>query len=156
MKLGVLVYIERQDGHVLMLHRKKQDEYQGLWLAPGGKVEKNETPFEAAIRETREETGFTLQNLTFKGMLSFPDQGESPFGDEWHVFIYHTFSFSGTLIPECAEGRLQWIPKAELTSLPMWEGDYHFTPKIFEGPCFSGKLTYKHHQLIEATFWDHG
>ncbi|MDP6216216.1 MAG: NUDIX domain-containing protein, partial [SAR324 cluster bacterium] len=44
MKLGVLVYLENNNDHVLMIHREKEDEHQGLWLAPGGKVETNEAP----------------------------------------------------------------------------------------------------------------
>jgi len=54
MKLGVLVYIEKEE-KVLMIHRQKEDEHQGFWLAPGGKLEKNEAPVETAIREVRED-----------------------------------------------------------------------------------------------------
>ena len=36
-----------------MIHREKEDEHQGLWLAPGGKVETNEAPYETAIRDTQ-------------------------------------------------------------------------------------------------------
>ncbi|MEE3122208.1 MAG: NUDIX domain-containing protein, partial [SAR324 cluster bacterium] len=43
MKLGVLVYLEHEK-KVLMIHRQKDDEHKGYWLAPGGKIEKNEAP----------------------------------------------------------------------------------------------------------------
>lgn len=51
--------------------------YQGQWLLtnhkdrglefPGGKVEKGETPDEAAVREVREETGGIVEDLTYIG-----------------------------------------------------------------------------------------
>ena len=62
MRLGVLVYIEK-DEQILMIHRQKRDEHQGFWLAPGGKIEANEPPHETARREVIEETGLELTNL---------------------------------------------------------------------------------------------
>lgn len=43
---------------LLLFHRKFQ-----RWLPPGGHVEPNELPCEAAIREAFEETGLTIQLL---------------------------------------------------------------------------------------------
>lgn len=82
MKLGVLVYLENNEEQVLMIHRNKKDEHQGLWLAPGGKVEPNEAPYETAIREMLEETGLQIKDHELRAVLSFPDDGDSPFGDE--------------------------------------------------------------------------
>ena len=139
MKLGVLVYLEN-DQQVLMIHRDKEDEHKGYWLAPGGKIEKNEAPYEAAIREYQEETGLTPEKLQMKAVLNFPDFGDSPFGDEWQVFLFHARQYSGELIDECPEGILKWVPVLKLKDLPMWEGDKLFTPKVFEPDFFSGKF----------------
>ena len=152
MKLGVLVYIENNDQHVLMIHREKEDEHQGLWLAPGGKVEANEAPYETAIRETFEETGLKIKDPELKAVLSFPDEGNSPFGDEWHVFVFYTNSFFGKIRTVCPEGRLEWIPKNHLTKLTTWEGDRLFTPKVLEPGCFSAKFTYSDKNLLDFTF----
>ena len=152
MKLGVLVYLENTEEHGLMIHREKEDEHQGLWLAPGGKVEANEAPYEAAARETQEETGLHIKDPELKAVLSFPDEGDSPFGDEWHVFVFYTNHFSGTLTTDCPEGRLKWIPKDKLNELDLWEGDRLFTPKILESGCFSAKFLYSGKTLINYTF----
>ena len=152
MKLGVLVYLENNDEHILMIHREKEDEHQGLWLAPGGKIDPNEAPYEAAVRETLEETGLIIKDPELKAVLSFPDEGDSPFGDEWLVFVFYTIIFSGTLTTDCPEGRLEWIPKNELTELATWEGDRLFTPRILESGCFSAKFIYSGKSLLDYTF----
>ena len=135
-----------------VFYRQKKDEYQGLWLAPGGKVEKNEAPLETAIREVNEETGLHISALELKAILSFPDQGDSPFGAEWHVFVFYTKTFSGTLMDSCAEGNPRWIPWNELLQLPMWEGDQLFTPHLFKPGCFCAKLEYHGNVLTGSKF----
>ena len=152
MKLGVLVYLENNDEHILMIHREKVDEHRGLWLAPGGKVEPNEAPYETAAREMQEETGLQIKDPELKAVLSFPDHGDSPFGDEWHVFVFYSTSYSGTLAENCPEGRLEWIPKDDLTKLATWEGDRLFTPKVLESGCFSAKFLYSGETLLDYTF----
>ncbi len=41
-RLGTLVYVIRDDGKVLVMHRNKEPNL-GLWIAPGGKVEMGES-----------------------------------------------------------------------------------------------------------------
>jgi 8-oxo-dGTP pyrophosphatase MutT (NUDIX family) len=52
----VAVFVVR-DGKVLLhLHRKL-----GMWLPPGGHIERDELPDEAAVREVLEETGVSVE-----------------------------------------------------------------------------------------------
>lgn len=48
------------NGEVLLIHHKKFNK----WLPPGGHVEENETPPEAAKREALEETGLEIEFIT--------------------------------------------------------------------------------------------
>lgn len=52
----VAVFVVSGDRVLLHRHHKL-----GLWLPPGGHIEPNELPDEAAIRETREEAGIDIQ-----------------------------------------------------------------------------------------------
>lgn len=45
---------------ILLLKRNNSGTSGGKWCMPGGKLEKNETPLQAVIREVTEETGIIL------------------------------------------------------------------------------------------------
>lgn len=48
------------DGKVLLLRRSEEGDAPGQWALPGGRVEGNETPEQAAVRECYEELGDVL------------------------------------------------------------------------------------------------
>ena len=49
-----------KDNKILMVKEAKTECY-GKWAFPAGHLEKNETVFEGALRETKEETGCTVK-----------------------------------------------------------------------------------------------
>ncbi|HON56494.1 MAG TPA: 8-oxo-dGTP diphosphatase [bacterium] len=148
MKLGALVYIIKNK-KVLMLHRNKNtnDSHYGRWVAPGGKINFNETPADCAMREVLEETGLTLKNLKLSGFLTFPNIGNSPFGDLWYVWVFKSTKFSGELI-DSPEGELQWINIADLEKINMWDGDRIFTPLVFKNKIFDIELIYDNNKFL--------
>lgn len=50
----------------LLLHRQENKSQGNTWGIPGGKLEKGESVIEAAIRETAEETGFSISKASVK------------------------------------------------------------------------------------------
>ena len=147
-----LCYIER-NGAYLLLHRikKKHDLNEGKWIGIGGKLEEGETVEECLLREVREETGLTLTEYRYAGRIRFES-------DTWPaeiMHLYHATGFSGELVPDCNEGRLAWIDKAEADSLPMWEGDRLFLTRMQEGgPFFHMILRYRGDSLTESVVGD--
>lgn len=142
-----LCYIER-DGQYLMLHRVKKavDVNKDKWLGVGGHFEDRESPEDCMKREVYEETGLTVTEYAYRGIVTF-------ISDEWPDEQMHLFTVTGFTgsVRECDEGELAWIDKSRLLSLPMWEGDRIFLGLI-DKPCpfFSLKLVYKGEELTEA------
>lgn len=48
---------------ILLIRKTKPDWQQGLLNAVGGKIEKNESPMQAMVREFEEETGLKTSNV---------------------------------------------------------------------------------------------
>ena len=61
----------------VLLHRHKR---LGIWLQPGGHLDPGETPADAAVRETREETGLTAHHPAGSPRLLHVDVHEGPRG----------------------------------------------------------------------------
>ena len=142
---STLCYIEK-DGKYLMLHRvkKENDVNKEKWIGIGGKFEDKESPEECILRETKEETGLTLNSIKLRAVVTFTSkQYETDY-----MYLFTSDDFSGEII-ECNEGNLEWIDKEELIKLNIWEGDKIFLNKIKENcPFFTLKLEYDGDKLV--------
>ena len=143
-----LCYIE-QDGKYLLLHRvkKKNDINKDKWIGIGGKFMEWESPEDCIRRECLEETGLTLIQPKYRGIVTFISDGMDQ-TEFMHLFT--ATEFSGEL-KECDEGNLEWVDKATVRDLPHWAGDL-ISLALLEGgePFFSLKLTYVGSTLTEA------
>ena len=156
MKLTTLCYIEKENSY-LMLHRvkKENDCNKDKWIGVGGKFEEGESPEECLLREVYEETGLTLTNYRFRGIVTFVS-------DEWEGEYMHLFTadaYEGVLPEEsmrdCEEGELVWVPKNEIENLNLWEGDKIFFRLLQERESFfSLKLRYEGECLKEAVLYE--
>lgn len=63
------------DNKVLVTKYKKGNRI-GFYDTPGGKIEEGETAKQAAIRETKEETGLDVKNLKYRGnmIVEYPNR----------------------------------------------------------------------------------
>ena len=144
-----LCYIEKENKY-LMLHRikKENDMNKDKWIGIGGKLEKNETPFDCIKREALEETGLTLINPVLRGVVYF----NSNIYPSETMYLFTCTEFSGNLT-ECSEGVLEWVAKKDIPSLPLWEGDKIFFDALNRGESnFELTLNYDKDFLISYEF----
>ena len=124
-----LCYLEK-DGAYLMLHRvkKKNDVNHDKWVGVGGK-------FEPGVHAP-----------VYRGIVDF-------FCDPWpaeRMHLYTCTDFSGVMT-DCDEGCLEWVDKAAVQDLPIWQGDKIFFKLLAEdAPFFHLELTYGGDVLVKA------
>ena len=130
-----------------MMHRIKKvdDENHDKWIGIGGKFEDKESPFDCVKREVFEETGLTVTNLQYKGIVTFV----SDIYPTEYMHLFYTESFEGALKSNCDEGELQWVKKEDLRKLPLWQGDFIFLDLLEQNTSFfSLKLEYSSDTLV--------
>lgn len=131
-----------------MLHRvkKQKDINKGKWIGLGGHLENGESPEDCIIREVREECGLELTSFRMRGVITFLSEGHT--GE--YMFLYTADGFTGELT-ECSEGELAWIPKNEVYSKELWQGDRLFLDLLrTQEDFFSLKLSYQGDRLAAA------
>ena len=144
-----LCYIEK-DGAYLMIHRikKENDLNKDKWIGVGGKIEEGESPFDCVRREVYEETGVSIKNPKYRGMITFVS-------DVWGTEFMHLFTateFDGEINYDCNEGNLEWVKKEIIPTLPIWAGDKIFFDLMEkEERFFSLKLCYEGDVLVSHT-----
>ena len=137
--LSTLCHIIKDDCY-LMMHRvkKENDINKDKWIGVGGKFEYGESPEECLLREVKEETGLTLLNYKFRGIVTFC------YGEDVveYMHLFDADEFEGELT-DCDEGELVWVPIKDVCDLPIWEGDKIFFRLLAENAdFFSLKLVY--------------
>lgn len=130
---------------VLMIHRnaREQDHHLGKYNGLGGKLEPDEDVLEGMRREIREEAGIECEALALRGTISWPGFGKG--GEDWLGFVFLVERFRGTPLTHNPEGALEWVELQRLMELPMWEGDRHFLPLVFDADPrpFHGVMPYR-------------
>lgn len=141
--LGYVLSADRR--RVLMIHRNSRpdDIHLGKYNGLGGKMEPGEDIAACMRREILEEAGIECQSMRLRGTLNWPGFGKQ--GEDWLGFIFLIDQFSGEPFERNPEGALEWVDRDRLMELPMWEGDRHFLPLVFDEDArpFHGVMPYR-------------
>lgn len=118
-----------RDGRVLLQRRLPGRAMAGLWEFPGGKVEPDERPEAALVRELEEELGIKVD----AGALSPAAfaSADSPEGTGRHMLLllYLCREWAGEPRPlDAAE--LAWVLPADMAGLPMPPADEPLIPLL--------------------------
>ena len=107
------------DGRVLIAKRPEGKSMAGLWEFPGGKVEPNETPEGALVRELKEELGIKTWDSCL-APLTFASHSY----DKFHLLmpLFACRKWNGII--QAKEGQaLKWVEARALKDYPMPKAD---------------------------------
>lgn len=131
--VATLGYVLSPDrSQVLLIHRnaRPDDQHLGKYNGLGGKIERDEDVVAGMRREIREEAGIECDAMTLRGTISWPGFGKH--GEDWLGFVFVITAYSGTPFERNPEGMLEWVPVEKIMELPLWDGDRHFLPLVFD------------------------
>jgi 8-oxo-dGTP diphosphatase len=122
--LVVAAVIER-DGLILIGQRKPIDPHPLKWEFPGGKVEPQETPEHALIRELAEELGIqaTIGAALARYRYQYPNR--SPI----ELIFYRVTDFEGEP-RNLAFDRIVWEAPSQLIAYDFLDGDLEFVGRL--------------------------
>lgn len=118
MKIRVVASVIEREGKLLVCERPAHKRHGGLWEFPGGKVEPQESDFQAVERELEEELGVRVREVgPVEFSIADPD---SPF-----VIEFLPVEIDGE--PRCIEHTaLAWVSETDLLSLALAPSDLQF------------------------------
>ena len=106
-------------GRFLITRRALDIPHGGLWEVPGGKIEAEETPFEALLREVHEEVGLHIETANFLGevMHTYPEKSVC-------LHVFKVLQYQGDAI--CNDGQLdlRWVFREDLRAFRFPEANY--------------------------------
>jgi 8-oxo-dGTP diphosphatase len=114
------------DGRVLLAQRPKGKSLEGLWEFPGGKVDADEAPEDALIRELGEELGIAV-----KAPCLAPLTFASHAYQEFHLLmpLYVCRKWEGFVRPLDGQA-LKWVRPRDLRSYAMPPADEPLIPYL--------------------------
>jgi len=116
--LVVAAALTDPEGRVLMARRPAGKQHAGLWEFPGGKIEPDETPKAALVRELREELGIEIDPNALVP-IAF---SESPGARHLLLLLYRCRSWRGDAKAlDAAE--IRWMATDDLAALDMPSAD---------------------------------
>jgi 8-oxo-dGTP diphosphatase len=110
-KVAAAVLVE-QDGRVLLV-RRVNEPFRGLWTLPAGFVNGGEDPAGAAARECLEETGLCVRVTHVLDVISGREHER---GADF-VIVYHAEVISGELVPADDADAAEWFARNDLPPL---------------------------------------
>ena len=120
-KVAAAVLIE-QNGRVLLV-RRTNEPFRGLWTLPAGFINGGEDPAEAAARECFEETGL---NVRVRRVLDIISGREHPRGADF-IIVYQASIIDGELKPDDDADAVEWFGRDNLPPLA-----FRATQKVLE------------------------
>lgn len=124
--IPVVTGLIRKGEKILVGQRPVGHTLAGQWEFPGGKIERNESPEEALIRELREELAIEAEI----GELKLA--GTHTYGDTGIVILFYEVQFWKGEPKAVHHMELRWVTPDELFDLAIPDANKKILPKIIE------------------------
>jgi 8-oxo-dGTP diphosphatase len=151
---ATLMFVVR--GSEILLIEKKRGHGAGKINGPGGKIDEGETPFQCAVRETKEEVRIKVKRARKMGELHF-SMSDVP-DILCHVYLARDFEGTPT---ETDEAKPLWYKLDEIPYDQMWTDDIHWLPVMMDDTSFLGRFVFEGeklvwHEVAKDVFWKQG
>ena len=145
---AVLCFIRDKTENTVLLIHKKRGLGAGLVNAPGGRIEKGESPAEAAVRETEEEVGITVEvsDLVHAGDLFF----QFTDGHSIRGYVFYTYKWEG-VEKETSEADPFWCREGDIPYDNMWTDDSWWLPHLLGGRYFRGRFIFSAEKMLSMS-----
>lgn len=148
-----LCFVTYDDDVLLLKGAPDKPIYPNKYNGVGGHVERDEDVFSAAAREIREETGLEPEELTLCGIVNIDVGAESGIG----LFIFRARARTRA-VRASVEGRLQWVPAANVDTLDLVEDLPILLPRVLAmqpgAAPFFAHYTYDEQDRLVVTLAD--
>ena len=123
--ITVAAAVIERDGRVLICRRRADQEYDGKWEFPGGKLEDGELPAEALLRELREELSIEARIDSEIERYHYEYPGRKPI----ELIFFAVTSFDGE---PCYEqfAEVRWAQRSDLPAFDFLDGDVDFVRRL--------------------------
>lgn len=129
--LVVAAALVNSAGEILLAQRPEGKRLAGKWEFPGGKVEANETPEAALIREIHEELGVELDISGMEPFWFLSHDYITEFGFHLLMPVYLCRAWKGE--PKALEhAAIQWCKPADMPMIDMIEADAELVQKLIQ------------------------
>lgn len=124
------------------------DKYNGV----GGHLEPSEDVYTAALREIEEETGLTVHDMRFRGVINIPLDVHQP---GVMLFVFTATATTRKLLSS-EEGKPEWVPRDQLDEIDLVEDLPRLLPRVLamgpKDPPFFAIYTYDEQDQLVMSF----
>ncbi len=122
--IDVVAAVIKKNDLFLIANRSFEDNSQGIWEFPGGKVEENETFTSALIREIKEELSLNIKVGSKIATIDLKKIDKNIF-----VHYYYAIIVSGQISLN-VHSEFRWVPHAQLKNFTYIYGDRHLLDNL--------------------------